>query len=116
VYPYFKPIAEQRDSTVKVGGGEMIITDSNDYLGLTQDPWLKVAAVAVFDTYGTSCTGSRFLTGALTPHQELERRLADFLRLANALVSAARALVLFPDTSAPPRALPAFGPSAPARI
>jgi 8-amino-7-oxononanoate synthase len=63
VYPYFKAIAEQKGGKVKVDGREMIITGSNDYLGLTQDPRLIEAAVAVFDRYGTSCTGSRFLTG-----------------------------------------------------
>ncbi|MDQ3862108.1 MAG: pyridoxal phosphate-dependent aminotransferase family protein [Actinomycetota bacterium] len=79
VYPYFKPIAEQRGGVVTVDGRLMIITGSNDYLGLAQDPRLKEAASAVFDSYGTSCTGSRFLTGTLILHEELERRLADFL-------------------------------------
>ncbi len=79
VYPYFKPIAEQRGGAVTVDGRLMIITGSNDYLGLAQDPRLKEAASAVFDSYGTSCTGSRFLTGTLILHEELERRLADFL-------------------------------------
>src|SRR3712207_8293649 len=53
-----KPIAEQHGGTVKVDGREMIITGSNDYLGLTQDSRLEKAAVAVFDNYGTSCTRS----------------------------------------------------------
>jgi 8-amino-7-oxononanoate synthase len=79
VYPYFKPITEQRGGAVTVNGREMVITGSNDYLGLSQDPRLKEAASAVFDSYATSCTGSRFLTGTLTIHEELERRLADFL-------------------------------------
>jgi 8-amino-7-oxononanoate synthase len=79
VYPYFKPIAEQRDGVVTVDGRQMVITGSNDYLGLAQDPRLREAACAVFDNYGTSCTGSRFLTGTLTLHEDLERRLADFL-------------------------------------
>jgi 8-amino-7-oxononanoate synthase len=79
VYPYFKAIAEQKGGIVKVDGREMIITGSNDYLGLTQDPRLKEAAVAVFDRYGTSCTGSRFLTGTLALHEELEQSLAAFL-------------------------------------
>ena len=79
IYPYFKPIAEQNGSTVTVNGREMIITGSNDYLGLTQDPRLKEAARAALGNFGTSCTGSRFLTGTLTLHEELERRLADFL-------------------------------------
>ncbi len=79
IYPYFKPIAEQRGGTVMVNGREMIITGSNDYLGLTQDPRLKEAARVALDEYGTSCTGSRFLTGTLTLHEKLERRLAEFL-------------------------------------
>lgn len=79
VYPYFKPISEQNGGTVTVDGRQMIITGSNDYLGLTQDPRLKEAATSAFDGYGTSCTGSRFLTGTLTIHEQLERRLAGFL-------------------------------------
>jgi 8-amino-7-oxononanoate synthase len=85
IYPYFKPIAEQHGGTVKVNGREMIITGSNDYLGLTQDPRLERAAVAVFDRYGTSCTGSRYLTGTLALHEELERRLAEFFKAEAAL-------------------------------
>jgi 8-amino-7-oxononanoate synthase len=85
IYPYFKPIAEQHGGTVKVDGREMIITGSNDYLGLTQDPRLERAAAAVFDNYGTSCTGSRYLTGTLALHEELERRLAGFFNAESAL-------------------------------
>jgi 8-amino-7-oxononanoate synthase len=79
MYPYFKPIAEQHGGTAIVDDREMIITGSNDYLGLTQDQRLKEAARAALENFGTSCTGSRFLTGTLTLHEELERRLADFL-------------------------------------
>ena len=85
VYPYFKTISEQNSGTVVVDGREMIITGSNDYLGLTQDPRLKEAATSVFDRYGTSCTGSRFLTGTLSLHEELEDRLADFMRSESVL-------------------------------
>ena len=79
IYPYFKPIAEQHGTTVTVEGREMIIFGSNDYLGLTEDPRLKEAARAALTDFGTSCTGSRFLTGTLTLHEELEQRLAGFL-------------------------------------
>jgi len=85
IYPYFKPISEQHGGIVEVDGREMIITGSNDYLGLTQDPRLERAAVAVFDRYGTSCTGSRYLTGTLALHEELERRLAEFFGAEAAL-------------------------------
>jgi 8-amino-7-oxononanoate synthase len=85
IYPYFKPISEQHGGTVMVEGREMIITGSNDYLGLTQDPRLEKAATVVFDRYGTSCTGSRYLTGTLALHEELERRLAEFFKAEAAL-------------------------------
>jgi 8-amino-7-oxononanoate synthase len=89
MHPYFKPIASQRGGLVTVNGREMIITGSNDYLGLTQDPRLKEAAKASLNDFGTSCTGSRFLTGTLTLHEELEQRLATFLRKESALTFSA---------------------------
>lgn len=79
MHPYFKPIAEQHGGEVVVNGRTMVISGSNDYLGLTQDPRLKDAARDALNYFGTSCTGSRFLTGTLTLHEELELRLAKFL-------------------------------------
>jgi 8-amino-7-oxononanoate synthase len=89
MHPYFRPIAAQHGGTVTVDGREMIITGANDYLGLTQDLRLKTAARAALDDFGTSCTGSRFLTGTLSLHEELERRLAIFLRKPAALTFSA---------------------------
>lgn len=89
LFPYFRPISAQHGGTVTVDGREMVITGSNDYLGLTQDPRLKEAARAALDDFGTSCTGSRFLTGTLTLHEELERRLAAFFRKPAALTFSA---------------------------
>ncbi len=89
LHPYFRPIAAQHGGTVTVDGREMIITGANDYLGLTQDPRLKQAARAALDDFGTSCTGSRFLTGTLTLHEALEQRLAGFFRKPAALTFSA---------------------------
>jgi 8-amino-7-oxononanoate synthase len=89
MHPYFKPIAEQFGGEVIVNGKRMVISGSNDYLGLTQDPRLKEAARDALNYFGTSCTGSRFLTGTLTLHQELETRLAQFLHKESALTFSA---------------------------
>jgi 8-amino-7-oxononanoate synthase len=89
MHPYFKPIAEQHGGEVVVGGRTMVITGSNDYLGLTQDPRLKDAARDALNYFGTSCTGSRFLTGTLTLHEALETRLATFLKKESALTFSA---------------------------
>src|SRR5690606_1438456 len=89
MHPFFKPIASQQGGTVVVNGNEMVITGSNDYLGLTQDPRLKEAAREALNDFGTSCTGSRFLTGTLTLHETLEWRLADYLNKESALTFSA---------------------------
>ena len=89
MHPYFKPIAKQNGSTVVVNGEEMVITGSNDYLGLTQDERLKKAARLSLDDFGTSCTGSRFLTGTLSSHEVLEQQLARFLNKESALTFSA---------------------------
>jgi 8-amino-7-oxononanoate synthase len=89
MHPFFKPIASQQGGSVVVNGNEMVITGSNDYLGLTQDPRLKAAARAALNDFGTSCTGSRFLTGTLTLHEELEERLASYLQKESALTFSA---------------------------
>ncbi len=89
MHPYFKPIAEQHGGEVVVNGRTMVISGSNDYLGLTQDPRLKQAARESLDYFGTSCTGSRFLTGTLTLHEALEYRLARFLNKESALTFSA---------------------------
>ena len=59
---------------------------SNNYLGLTNHPKVKEAAIEAIRKYGTSCTGSRFLNGTLHMHIELEERLAKFVGQEAALV------------------------------
>jgi 8-amino-7-oxononanoate synthase len=86
LYPYFKAIQKHGGGTVIVDGEEYVLTGSNDYLGLTQDPRIREAAQKAIDIYGTSCTGSRFLTGTLDIHTVLEHELADFLGQQKALV------------------------------
>ena len=53
---------------------------SNNYLGLTNDPRVKEAAIEAIRRYGSGCAGSRFLNGTLDLHVRLEERLAEFMR------------------------------------
>jgi 8-amino-7-oxononanoate synthase len=52
---------------------------SNTYLGLTNHPAVKEAAVAALRRYGTGCAGSRLLNGTLDLHEALEAKLARFV-------------------------------------
>jgi len=85
-YPYFKAIQSGAGSTVMIDGKEFIMIGSNNYLGLTQDPRIKQAAIDALETFGSGCTGSRFLNGTLSLHEELEEKLADFMNKEAALV------------------------------
>jgi 8-amino-7-oxononanoate synthase len=85
MYPYFIPIQESRGTKVVMEGKELIMAGSNNYLGLSWDPRVKEAAIAATKTWGTSCSGSRFLNGTLSLHEELEARLAKFVGRPRAL-------------------------------
>ncbi|GIV45224.1 MAG: hypothetical protein KatS3mg036_0042 [Ignavibacterium sp.] len=78
VYPYFRPIEENEGPVVKIEGKRIIMAGSNNYLGLTGHPKVKEAAIKAVEKYGTGCSGSRYLTGTLDLHIELESRLAKF--------------------------------------
>ena len=80
IYPYYKPISSGQDPVVTMADGHKVLMfGSNSYLGLSDDPRLKEAAIAAIKKYGTSCSGSRFLNGTLDIHQGLEEKLAKFV-------------------------------------
>lgn len=78
LYPYFRPIESDQDTLVTINGRQVLMFGSNNYLGLTNHPEVKAAAMEAIKTYGTGCAGSRFLNGTLKIHLELEEELADF--------------------------------------
>lgn len=78
LYPYFVPIQEARGNKIKVKGRPMIMIGSNNYLGLADHPLAKEAARAAVEKYGVGTCGSRFLTGTIDLHEELEEKLSEF--------------------------------------
>ncbi|MFZ5907249.1 MAG: aminotransferase class I/II-fold pyridoxal phosphate-dependent enzyme [Nitrospirota bacterium] len=86
LYPYFRVIESAQDPEIVMNGKRMIMVGSNNYLGLTNHPRVKEAALAAIRKYGTGCAGSRFLNGTLDIHVELEEKLARFSRKEAALI------------------------------
>ena len=86
IYPYFHPLEANEGPVVKIYGKDMIMAGSNNYLGLTSNPRVKAAAQKAIDIYGTGCSGSRYLTGTLKLHNDLEERLAKFLKVEAVLM------------------------------
>ena len=80
IYPYFHALESRQAPEVMMEGKRRIMLGSNNYLGLTENPEIIQAGVDALNTYGTGCSGSRFLNGTLRMHLELEAELADFLR------------------------------------
>ena len=78
LYPYFRAIEENEGPLVHIEGRQVIMAGSNNYLGLTAHPKVKEASIKAIEKYGTGCSGSRYLTGTLELHLELERKMAKF--------------------------------------
>ncbi len=78
-YPYFQPIARSWGPEVEVEDRRLVMAGSNDYLGLTHDPRVMEAAVEAVKRWGSGPGGSRFLSGNMTLHDQLEERLAAFV-------------------------------------
>ncbi|PKL52035.1 MAG: 8-amino-7-oxononanoate synthase [Nitrospira bacterium HGW-Nitrospira-1] len=86
IYPFFRVIESAQDPEVIMSGRRMIMVGSNNYLGLTNHPKVKEAAIEAIKKYGSGCAGSRFLNGTLDIHVKLEEKLARFIRKEAALI------------------------------
>ena len=87
-YFFFRKLESPQDSEVVVNGKRVIMIGSNNYLGLTNHPRVKEAAIKAIEKFGSGCAGSRFLNGNLEIHEELETKLAHFFRKEAALIFA----------------------------
>ncbi|WP_068620152.1 glycine C-acetyltransferase [Paenibacillus tuaregi] len=61
-----------------LNGRKILQMSSNNYLGLTNHPELKKAAIEAIETYGAGSGSVRTITGTLRIHDELEQELAAF--------------------------------------
>jgi glycine C-acetyltransferase len=62
---------------------------ANNYLGLSGDEATVRAAIEATETYGYGMSSVRFICGTQTVHKKLERALADFLGMEDAILYAA---------------------------
>lgn len=67
-------------------GTRLVNFSSNDYLGLAAHPALTGAAERALRDYGMGSGASRLISGGLSPHRELEEKLASFKGVESALV------------------------------
>jgi 8-amino-7-oxononanoate synthase len=85
LYRQLHTIDAVNGTSVRRAGRSLVNFASNDYLGLTQHPKLKMAAADAAQRFGAGSGASRLITGTLVIHSELEARLAAFKQTPAAL-------------------------------
>lgn len=79
IYLFYRELHSAQDTEMVENGRKILMFGSNSYLGLTNHPRVKAAAIHAIEKYGTGVSGSRLLNGNLGIHRELEERLSAYL-------------------------------------
>lgn len=82
---HIRTIGSPADAWMVVDGKRVLNLCTNNYLGLANDPRLKAAAKRAVDDWGVGPAAVRTIAGTLELHVELERRLAAFKGVEDAL-------------------------------
>ncbi len=77
--PYFSVHEGRIGDTTIIDGKELISFSSYNYLGMSGDDAVNESAKQAIDSFGTSVSASRIVSGEKTIHKQLEFELADFL-------------------------------------
>ncbi len=85
LWRHLREIESAQGPSVTLAGREVLLFCSNNYLGLADHPEVVQAALDATSRYGTSSVSSRLISGHMTPHANLEERLADWKGSAAAL-------------------------------
>jgi 8-amino-7-oxononanoate synthase len=83
---YYVPHQGVNGAVLRAYDRDLINFCGYNYLGLAGDPRVQAAARQAIDTYGTSCSASRLISGEIPLHAELEARIADAYQVGGAVV------------------------------
>jgi 8-amino-7-oxononanoate synthase len=86
LYRKLRRVEGDQGPTLLLDGREVVNFSSNNYLGLANHPVLAEAAKAAIDRYGCGSGASRLISGNMTLHEELERKIAELKGTEAALV------------------------------
>jgi glycine C-acetyltransferase len=80
-------IVTPQGAAIRVSDGvEVLNFCANNYLGLANDKRIEAAAAEALRRYGYGLSSVRFICGTQAPHKELERKIADFLGMEDAIL------------------------------
>ncbi len=75
-----------QDARVRVGGREVVMLTSNNYLGFANHPRVREAQKKAIDKWGAGMASVRFICGTETLHRELEAEIASFFGTDDAIL------------------------------
>ncbi len=78
-YKYETALQTAQAGIVKVKGKPVVMLASNNYLGMSNHPAIKKAAIGGIKKYGYGMASVRFICGTQTIHLELEKRISKFV-------------------------------------
>jgi glycine C-acetyltransferase len=84
-----RPILGHQSAHIRVKSGDVLNFCANNYLGLADHPDLIDAAREALYSHGLGMASVRFICGTSDLHLDLERRLADYLQMDDAILFAA---------------------------
>ena len=78
-YKYETPLQGPQGGVVRVKGKEVVMLASNNYLGLSNHPAIRKAAIEGIRKYGYGVASVRFLCGTQDIHLKLEKLISKFI-------------------------------------
>ena len=78
-YKYETPLESAQAGVVSVKGKPVVMMASNNYLGMSNHPVVRKAAIEGIKNYGYGVASVRFICGTQTIHLELEKKISKFV-------------------------------------
>jgi glycine C-acetyltransferase len=75
-----------QDARVRVGGRELVMLTSNNYLGFANHPRVREAQKKAIDRWGAGMASVRFICGTEALHKELEAEISSFFGTNDAIL------------------------------
>ncbi len=78
-FKYEVPLQSAQDGIVRVNGKKAVMLASNNYVGLSNHPAVRKAAIKGIKEYGYGVASVRFICGTQDVHLKLEKKISKFL-------------------------------------
>ena len=85
-FKYETPLESAQAGVVIVKGKPVVMMASNNYLGMSNHPVVRKAAIEGIKNYGYGVASVRFICGTQTIHLELEKKISKFVGMEDTIL------------------------------